>query len=282
MLIAIIFWSGAFIAGKFAIAEFSPFTLTFFRFFLAFLFIFPVLIIKEKNWKISKQDIPKFLVLGSTGMFGYHLFFFLALKYTSVINSSLIGTLNPIITTLLAITFLKDRVSLKKALAIFICFFGVLLTITNGNFAYILKNKISIGDLYMIIAVISWSIYSIYSKTISLHFSPLKITTYSFLFCIFLIFPFTLWEHSWSYLHLTTTKGWGSIIYMALFPSVIGFSIQQMAIQKIGPRKTATLGYLVPVISILLSTTILHEKLIPIKILSSILIITSLYFATQN
>ena len=118
MILAVIFWSGAFIAGKYSIKEFPPFTLTFLRFSIAFLVIFFFMTRFEKNWKIKLKDTPYFIFLGIIGMFGYHVLFFIALKYTTVINSSLIGAaLNPLTTTLLAVFFLKDKISIKKALS---------------------------------------------------------------------------------------------------------------------------------------------------------------------
>ncbi|MGG7060351.1 DMT family transporter, partial [Clostridium tertium] len=97
MLFATIFWAGAFIAGKFSIGEFPVFSLVFFRFLIATIIIFIILIKTEENWKITKQDLKTFLTLGVVGMVGYHVFFFLSLKYTTATNSSLIGATNPIV-----------------------------------------------------------------------------------------------------------------------------------------------------------------------------------------
>jgi len=282
MLIAILFWSGAFIAAKFSVKEFSPFTLTFLRFLIATIVIFTILIRVEKNWKIKWVDVPQFLFLGASGMFGYHLLFFMAMKNTTVINSSLIGTINPIMTTLLAIIVLKDKISIKKSFFILLSFFGVLLTITEGNISLLFSLTFNRGDLFMILAVLCWAIYSIASKKVSVNFTPIVITSYSFLFCTLFLLPFVLYEKPWLFLRDTTIKGWSAIFYMALFPSVIGFLIQQMAIRKIGPRRTSMFGFLIPVVSIFLSVLILKEVLQPIKIFSSLAIVCGVYFATKS
>ena len=283
MLLAVIFWSGAFIAGKYSIKEFPPFTLTFLRFSTAFILIFFLMIRFEKNWKIKLKDTPNFIFLGIIGMFAYHVLFFIAIKYTTVINSSLIGAaLYPLTTTLLAVIFLKDSVSLKKAGFIFISFIGAFLIITEGNMKLIFRSGINIGDLCMTIAVLCWAVYTIASKKISLKFPPLVITTYSFLFCSLFLLPFVLMEKPWVFLNKTSIIGWSSILYMAIFPSVIGFLIQQISIKKIGPRRTSMFMFLIPVFSILLSVLILKEVFHPIKIFSSILIIIGVYFSSQS
>jgi len=241
------------------------------------------MILIEKNWKIKITDAPYFILLGILGMFGYHVLFFIALKHTTVINCSLIGaSLNPITTTLLAVLFLKDSISFKKTCWIFVSFIGAVLTITEGNFRTVFQTGINIGDLYMIIAVLCWVIYTIISKKVSLKFSPIVIITYSFMFCSLLLIPFVLIEKPWTFLGNTTSTGWLSILYMAIFPSVIGFLIQQISVKRIGPRRTSMFVFLIPIFSIILSVLILKEVLHPIKILSSLLVVIGVYFSTQN
>ena len=56
---------------------------------------------------------------------------------------------------------------------------------------------------------------------------------------------------------------------MAVFSSVIGYMLQQIAIKKIGASKSSIFVNLVPVFSIILSVIILGEELIPVKIFTS-------------
>lgn len=69
---------------------------------------------------------------------------------------------------------------------------------------------------------------------------------------------------------------------MSVFPSVIGYLVQQMSIKQIGPSKTSIFINLVPVFSIILSVLILNEALHPIKFLTTTLIITGVYICQKN
>jgi len=110
MILATFFWSGAFIAGKLSTPYIPPFTLTFLRFAIATFLLFLFIKFREKKlYKPKKEDIPVFLFTGIIGMFGYHILFFYSLRYTTAINSSIIGSTNPIITTLLGILILGDN-----------------------------------------------------------------------------------------------------------------------------------------------------------------------------
>lgn len=273
MLIATVFWAGAFIAGKFSIAEFPVFSLVFFRFLIATIIIFIIMIKVEENWKITKKDLKLFVTLGVVGMIGYHVFFFLSLKYTTATNSSLIGATNPIVTTILACIFLKEKITSKSLIGIFISLFGVMLIATDGDMNILFGFKFNTGDILMIIAVFCWAAYGILSKKALEIYSPIKITSYSFLTCVILLTPFVVYEKPWAYLPNITVNGWISVIYMAIFPSVFGYLIQQMSNKKIGPTKTSLYINLVPVISMVLAFFILGESISLIKIGSGILII---------
>lgn len=273
MLFATVFWAGAFIAGKFSIAEFPVFSLVFFRFLIATVIIFIIMIRVEEDWKITKKDLKLFLKLGVVGIIGYHVFFFLSLKYTTATNSSLIGATNPVVTTILAGIFLKEKITLRSLIGICISLFGVILIATGGDMNILLNFKFNTGDTLMIIAVFCWSAYGVFSKKALEIYSPIKITSYSFLTCVILLIPFVIYEKPWVYLSNITINGWMSVIYMAIFPSVFGYLIQQMSIKKNGPTKTSLYINLVPVISMILAILILGESVSFIKIGAGLLII---------
>ncbi len=283
MILSAFFWSGAFIAGKLSVPFIPAFTLTFLRFFIATFILYFVVKSKDKsNYKLTKKDVPIFLFTGIIGMFGYHIFFFTALKYTTAINSSLIGATNPIVTTILCIIFLKDKISFKRAIGITLSFLGVFLTITNANLSTMRNLDLNKGDLLMLMAVCMWAAYSVFSKRVMHKFSPLILTFYSFLFCTVFLIPFVMYERPWIFIGQVPYYSFLAIAYMSIFASVIGYLVQQMSIKQIGPSKTSIFINLVPIFSIILSVTILKESISTIKILTTLLIITGVYICQRN
>jgi drug/metabolite transporter (DMT)-like permease len=283
MVLCTIFWAGAFIAGKLSTPYIPPFTLTFLRFFFAVLILY--FIMKARGVKLprlSTKDIPVFMFTGIIGMFGYHVLFFTALKSTTAINSSIIGASNPIITAILSYLFLKDKMSYKRVFGIILSFTGVILTLTNANLSVLKTFSFNPGDLLMLIAVFFWASYSVYSKKVIDRYSPIILTFYSFLFCIIFLIPFVIYEKPWVLIPTIPSSAYLSVLYMSVFPSVIGYLVQQMAIKAIGPGKTSIFINLVPVFSIILSVIILKETLIPIKLLTTFLIIVGVYICQRN
>lgn len=274
MIIATLFFSGAFIAGKFSVAEFPVFSLTFFRFLIAAAILFVILKIKKIDLKLDKKDIPRIILLSLLGMVGYHVFFFTALKYTSTVNTSLIAAMNPIITTLMASLVLKERVPKKAIGGILVSFTGVALIVTNGSFEVIRNMSFNIGDIYMLLGIISFSFYFIILKGIVGRIEPIKLTFYVFLFCVLLLIPMVVYEDPMSFLPNTTSSGWGSLLYMSVFASVGAYLIQQISVKRIGPAKTSLYVNLVPLFSMVMAYFILGEIITLPKVFAGAMIIS--------
>ena len=284
LVLAALFWSGAFVTGKYAIGEFPPFALTFFRFFFALPFIFLILYCRQPdNWLPRPGEWRPFVCLGIIGTFLYHGLFFSCLQYTTAINASLIGATNPIVTALLAVMFLSDTINVIRTVGFLLSFSGVFLVITQGDWAIIAALSFNKGDLLMFGAVLSWAAYSLLSRqamtTYSL--SPLKVTAYTFLVCTTFSLPFALWEGPQTYLMQSTAAGWGSILYMAVFSSVLGYLFHLIAVQKIGASRSAVFINLVPLFTIGLAWYFLNEPVTVFKLVSAAMIISGVYLAVR-
>lgn len=278
MVLASVCWASAFIAGKFSVPYIPTYSLTFGRFIIAAIGMYFIKRAVEKAkpeeaYIYKKEDLPKFLFTGIIGMVGYHVLFFTSLKFTTAINSSIIGATNPIVTVLLTVIFLRNRMPMKQVIGIALSLFGVILTITAGDLSALMEVGFNKGDLYMCAAVVFWAAYGVYSKSNCKGISPVAITYYSFVVCTIVLIPFVLWEKPWEFLPSVPMSAYAAVIFMALLPSCFAYYVQQVAIKEIGPARASVFVNLVPVFSAALAVIILDEVLQPIKILTAVLII---------
>jgi len=284
MVLATLFWSGAFVGAKYAIGQFPPFSLTFFRFLVALPCIFLLLRWRQPlTWRPRRDQWPALLMLGFFGAFLYHAFFFSSLRYTTAINSSLIGSSLPIVTAVVAALFFGERVSGRQALGIFLSFIGVCLTITGGTLATVSTLVFNRGDLLMLLAVLVWAYYMAASrKTMPrLGITPLSLTAYSFLMCVAASFPLVFFEDPARYLPQTTWQGWAAILYMALLSSVVGYLVQMIAIDRLGTARAAIFVNLVPLFTIAQAAWLLGEPVTVVKLVSAALIISGVLIAMR-
>ncbi len=285
MVFTALFWSGAFITGKIAVLQFPPFALTFFRFLLALPFIFFLLYSREREkWLPKRNQWLPLTILGIIGTFFYHVLFFSALRYTTAINSSLIGATNPVLTTLMAVLFFKEHMTPKRLIGIIFSFSGVFLIVTNADWLLISTFNFNLGDMLMFSAVFSWALYALLSRSYMQKYclSPLMVTAYTFLVCVVISIPFVIAENPSSYLSKTSVAGWLSIAYMSIFASVLGYLIQLFAIEKIGASRAAVFVNLVPIFTIVQSVFILGESFTLFKCIGALGIVTGVYLATRS
>ncbi|GAE01670.1 permease of the drug/metabolite transporter(DMT) superfamily [Clostridium botulinum B str. Osaka05] len=134
----------------------------------------------------------------------------------------------------------------------------------------------------MIIAVLCWASYGVFSKKVMPKYSPMTLTFYSFLFCTLFLIPFVIYEKPLSLINKVPYYSYIAILYMSIFASVIGYLVQQISIKQIGPSKTSIFVNLVPISSIVLSTIILGEKITIITILSTALIVAGVYICQKS
>ena len=131
--------------------------------FVFFLSLFDSLRLKKKNFYKTKnlklQLLRSILSIVESGLF------ILSFKYLSLANAHSIGSLTPVIVVALSVYFLKEKVSTKTWIAIFIGFIGVL---------FIMKPGLSIFDsksLIPLAAAFSLSFYQIITRKTS-QFDP--------------------------------------------------------------------------------------------------------------
>jgi drug/metabolite transporter (DMT)-like permease len=276
MVLGTIFWAGAFITGKMGVYLLSPTVLTFLRMFFATVIILPFMIFKEKeNWKIVKGQVKYAVATAVIGMIGYHMFFFYALKYTDASKAAMINAINPLITSLFAAVFLSEKLSTRKVFFILTALTGVILTLSNWSLQNIISFNLNNGDILMLVGTTMWAIYTIIVRKAMCYFTPLKLTSYTFLISAVIMLPFAGIEMiGMDYASI----GWmpfAAVLYMAIFPSVIGYTIQQMAIKELGAGKSALFINLVPVFSTIFAVVFLKETLFVLNAVSGLIIILS-------
>ena len=282
MTLTTAFWGGSFVAGKIALREFPPMTLTFFRFLVATAIILPYAWAKEETKTPRREDIPILFGLGFLGVSGYFTFQFTSLLYTSAGNSATINALIPLTSSVLATFMTEERLTPRKLGLIFLAFSGVLLMATGGDVEVLRTLSFNRGDLVMILAMLSFSIYGIYSRRLTMRYSPLFVTAYIFLFGLIQITPLMLMEGVIGEVFSYSREAWMAVAFMSVFASVLGYMFQQMAIQKLGINRTMLFFNLVPLFAILFSYLVLGDPVTSVTLVSAGLIITAVVLNSRT
>jgi drug/metabolite transporter (DMT)-like permease len=254
----VFFWSANYIVGKIALREFPPVLLVGLRICLAGLFILPAYAMQKGATSWSKRDLPMLLYLGLFGVTLNQLCFIVGLSRTSVLHSSLIIAMTPIFVLAIAAIIKQEQITVRKAAGMLIAVIGV--GILNALPPSIGASPTLLGDLFVFLAGVTFAMFTVLSKKVSLRHSAITVNTFAYVGGAIALSPVVIWQsQSFSY-RTVTLAGWSSLIYMALFPSVICYLIYYYALSRISASRVSAFSYLQPVIATLLAALTLGER----------------------
>ena len=162
LILTTFFWSGNFIVGKAAsIYEIPPFSLNFYRWFFACLILMPFTIkelIEKKNYIFS--NIGFFIILGITSITIFNSIVYYSLYYTQVISGVLMISTIPVWIIFISSLLNIERTNIFQIFGVILSLIGVVFIISKANIDILKNLEFNRGDLTMIVAMLSWAIYS--------------------------------------------------------------------------------------------------------------------------
>ena len=190
-------------------------------------------------------------------------FFFTAIKLTSVLNATIIGSLQPLLLTLYGVRFLGESVKRRDAILGLLALVGVVVIVVMGSDS---AGADRLGDLAAVGALLSWSGYFIMAKRANGVVSPGDLTLSTALIVAVLNVPLALlFGHSLAW---PAAEHWFWIIGLALGAGVLGHNLMNWSLLRIPLWLGSTFTLLVPVISSALAWIFLDESLNPPQIVA--------------
>ena len=162
LILTTLFWSGNFIVGKAAsIFEIPPFTLNFYRWTFAWLILAPFTIseiIEKKNYILA--NLKLIIVLGITSITIFNSIVYYSLNFTQVISGVLMISTIPVMIIVFCWLFKIEKTNAYQILGVIFSLFGVFIIITKADLFILLNLNFNKGDLWMVVAMFSWAMYS--------------------------------------------------------------------------------------------------------------------------
>ena len=278
-----VLWGGTFIAGRIIVRNVEPFAAAFLRFAMAGICL--ILLVWKSEGKlpaVKRGQIIPVLLLGSTGIFLYNVFFFKGLKLIEAGRAALIIANNPICVALLSACFFKEKLSLLKIVGIVLSISGALIVISKGNPADVIRGHFGWGEIYIFLCVLSWAAFALIGKTVLQGMSPLVSIAYASVVGGGLLFFPAVYEGMVQNVPFYTAADWLGIFYLGFFGTVIGFVWFYDGIQAIGPTKASIFVNIVPISAVILAFIILSEPLTWSLLTGTVLVTAGVYLTNAD
>jgi len=246
-----LFWSGNFLIGKLAFNnDLSPFKLSFFRWLLAFIILFPFTIwVIFSNFNIYFKNIFLMILLSILGITIFNSFTYISLRTTFVINSSLMASITPVLIIFFSWLIFKTKTNSIQFLGIFLSLFGAFCIILKGNIYNLFNLHLIPGDIWMFIAVFCWGLYSVLLKKIDKKLSQLATLEILIFIGLIFIFPFYILESLNEGFYPKKNIDFYMIFYVSIFAGIISFFFWNRGVLLIGANRAGFFLHLIPVFS---------------------------------
>ena len=278
------FWSGNFIVGKFAtLYEVPPLTLNFLRWLIVWIILIPFTFRDIlKNIKVIKKNFYSILLMSITSISIFNSVVYYSLNFTQVLNGALMISTIPVLIVFISFIFKTEKINFSQVLGLILSITGVLTIITRLDFAKLIHLDLNKGDLWLLVAMLSWAIYSTMLRT---HKTDLKYLSFiSVIVSIGLIFLFPqfLLEINNHQIIRFNFPVFLITSYVVLFAGLGSYVLWNKAVVIVGPNKAGIFLHLMPVFSSFMAIFLLNEKLMNFHIIGAIVIIVGIYLSSKK
>ena len=261
LTIAPLCWAGNVVVARGIVDTFPPVSLAFWRWSMATLILLPFAWKQAAlDWKIVLAHWKIMVLLAVTGISVFNTLLYAAVQTTTAINAALIQTVMPAVIIVFSRLILKDKISLVQIVGVAGSMAGALVVIMRGQVSNVLQLAFVRGDLLMFLAIFFYAIYSVFLKKRPA-IQPLSLLFYIMAMGSLGLLPIYLWEGiNSSPLEINTTFVY-SILYFALFPSLIAYFCWNSGVELIGANRAGLFINLIPVFASFMAVVWLKESL---------------------
>jgi drug/metabolite transporter (DMT)-like permease len=236
------------------------------------------IMVKRVKYSVRKKDYLLLLITSISGVAIAPAMFFLGLKLTTAIDSSLLSNGEIIFSILLALTVFGEKLNRIGYIAMALVLIGVIIVTTNLQFDSSLL-KINTGNLFIIGATLFWGLDNNISRMLSHRIDITKIIQLkSFIGGIILLALSVL-------LGISLSINLMEIPYI-LFLGIVGFAASlyffSQGLRKIGTVNTLLILSLSSVIGLVLAAIFLHERITIFQIIAVGIMLSGIYLINRN
>lgn len=280
MLLVPFIWSLNSFIGKVLIETLPPFTISGARFTVAgVIFVLWIILTRKKLPRANFSFYRDLFILSVSGIFAFNSIYYIGLKYTSIVNASIINAFNPIPIIILSAIFLKEKVTWQQYLGALLSIVGVVFIVSSGNLNLFSFN---LGDILILIDTFIWAIFSIVGKKVMQLITPLETVAFSTLMALPLLWLVSTIELNVYQVNKLDSSSIAAIVFLGIFASCLAFVWWYKGIDDFGASGSAVFYNLIPVYSLLLIRFYYNEPVYLYQIAGGLLTIVGVLISSLS
>lgn len=250
VMVALLSWACAYPVVRLALPFFAPIPLAAARYMVAACFVACWLFVKRPPLPRMK-DLPRFVACGGIGISLYNILFNTGEQTVSAGAASLLLNTAPFLAAIVAVLFLKERLTVWGWLGSLVSFTGVMVIGSGqpGGLGF------GAGTTIMLAAALCSATYYLLQRPLVTRYGALVTTAYILLIGAGLLLP-------WLPFAITTHNGWqpwALVGVLGVFPSILGYGAWAYVVGQVGVARSSGLLYLLSPTTLLLAFLLVRE-----------------------
>jgi drug/metabolite transporter (DMT)-like permease len=261
LLVAVLSWAGNYVLAGGIHEQISPVSLAFFRWLLACLILFPFAIRRAiAQRRLIRRHIGLLTLLGFFSVTAFNTLIYQSLQTSTVVNIVLINATTPIVIIGLSRLLFPRPLGYRQICGTVLSFCGILVILARSGNPGFAGFRPGVGDLWTLSAVMCWALYSVLLRRLPAVMDSTGAMLVMFVSGLLLLAPVYAWERVaiGSGPSLTPVL-WGSVVYLAVFSSILGYWCWNRAVAMIGARRAGPFLHLSPILSVLGAVLFISE-----------------------
>lgn len=204
------------------------------------------------------------------------------LKYISSGLGALIAALYPLSVVLIEVIFYKNtKITLYTFLGIVLGIIGIAFVFYENAFHHHSEGYI-IGIIFSVIAMLSWSVGTIFIVRRKTTTNPYFATGWQMLFGSVILFVLAQLTGNWMPINEIPTSTWKAITYLVSMGSILAFVAFIYTMKHLEPSIAALYAYINPIVAILIGSVLVNEVLTINIIIGTIITLLGVYMVNQS
>ena len=274
---AALFWAGNFIAGRALRGDIPPVSLNFWRWTIALVILLPPSLAQLRQYRtLLAQHWLLIVLLGATGMATFHISVYSALTTTPALNAFLFVAIAPMTIAVGSWLAYRDTLTGRQVAGILVSLAGAVVVIVRGDPTTLLGLRLNPGDLWMLAAVLFWTVYAVALKRRPAALPPGVLLTASVIAGVLLLLPVYLWQVAHGETMVVSVPNSIILLYIAVFASVLAFWFWNRGVAVLGPAKAGMFTYLMPIFGAVLAMLFLAEPIALYHLIGALLVLSGI------
>jgi drug/metabolite transporter (DMT)-like permease len=245
---------------------------------LATLFMIPF-VYKDvkKNKKRKLSDLKIFAVLALLGQFPAQVLMTLGTQQSTASNAGIIDLTLPVVSALLAVVLLKEKMNSLRWVSFVIAIAGVVMVSLKDILSVDFSMQYLIGNALIFSGVLGSGFYNTMCKKIAEDYTEMEMLFYTYIFMVVLLAPLVWYyeRNSLTSVSLFTSNTWIGLTLLTIFHNFLSMILFFTALKKLEAIQVALSNFLIAFFALPIAAIWLGEKLSFMAIIGGILVLVS-------